>query len=194
MATITARNDLVTIREFIDFCETIQAVSYGLSDMIRIPKTDDQDEICDDLVTRQEAKAILEHLGKFEYPSHRHVIFLNLWKTGMRLSGLRPLDLDDFDEGPPALEIRHRPNTGTPLKKEREGRAGRSDYPRHSQRDNRLLQEHAPRCDRQVWSGAVTDYRARTPHSHHYPENGLLRYSTLPIHEQVPVCREPEDL
>jgi integrase len=89
--------------------------------MIRIPRTDEQDEICDDLVTREEAKAILDHLGKFEYASHRHVIFLILWKTGMRLSGIRALDLEDFDEGRPALEIRHRPNTGTPLKKKSKG-------------------------------------------------------------------------
>lgn len=75
--------------------------------MIRIPKPDEQDEICDDLVTRQEAKAILEHLRKFEYASHRRVIFLILWKTGMRLSGIRALDVDDFDEVRPALEIRH---------------------------------------------------------------------------------------
>lgn len=121
VATITARNDMVTVRGFIEFCETIQAVPSGLSQMVRIPKTNESDEICDDVVTREEAKAILEHLGKFEYASDRHVIFLILWKTGMRLSGLRALDLGDFDEARPALEIRHRPNTGTPLKKKEKG-------------------------------------------------------------------------
>ncbi|WP_436910103.1 tyrosine-type recombinase/integrase [Halosimplex marinum] len=121
VATITARNDMVTVRGFIEFCETIQAVPKGLSELVRIPKTDESDEICDDLLTREESKQILEHLGKFEYASDRHVIFLILWKTGMRLSGLRALDVGDFDEARPALEIRHRPETETPLKKKGKG-------------------------------------------------------------------------
>jgi len=121
VATITARNDMVTVHGFIEFCETIQAVPKGLSELVRIPKTDESDEICDDLLTREEAKKILEHLGKFEYASDRHVIMLILWKTGMRLSGLRALDVGDFDEARPALEIRHRPETETPLKKKGKG-------------------------------------------------------------------------
>ncbi|WP_336037438.1 tyrosine-type recombinase/integrase [Halobacterium yunchengense] len=121
VATITARNDMVTVRGFIEFCETIQAVPRGLAELVRIPATNVEDEICDDVLTREEANAILDHLGKFEYASDRHVIFLILWKTGMRLSGLRALDVDDFDEARPALEIRHRPSTGTPLKKKEKG-------------------------------------------------------------------------
>jgi site-specific recombinase XerD len=121
VANITARNDMVTVRSFIEFCETIQAVPVGLSEMVLIPRTTESDEICDDVLTRQEAKAILDHLEKFEYASDRQVIFLILWKTGMRLSGLRALDLNDFDEARPALEIRHRPNRGTPLKKKQKG-------------------------------------------------------------------------
>jgi integrase len=35
----------------------------------------------------------------------------------MRIGGLRALDVDDFDEARPAVEIRHRPETGTPLKR-----------------------------------------------------------------------------
>nr|WP_256301519.1 site-specific integrase [Haloarchaeobius salinus] len=112
---------MVTIRGFIEFCETIQAVPKGLSELVRIPTTDEQDEICDDVLTREKATAILEHLGKFEYGSDRHVIFLILWKTGMRLSELRALVVGDFDDSRPALEIRHRPETGTPPKKKQRG-------------------------------------------------------------------------
>ena len=121
VATITARNDMVTIRGFIRFCETIQAVPQGLSEMILIPMTNSSDEICDDMLTREEANAVLNHLKKFEYASDRHVIFQILWKTGMRLSGLRSLDVEDFDEIRPALEIRHRPESRTPLKKKEKG-------------------------------------------------------------------------
>lgn len=114
---ITARNDMRTVKNFIEFCESIQAVPVGLNELIRIPKVSKDDEICDDILTRQEASAILDYLKKYEYASTRHVTTLILWKTGMRIGGLRALDVGDFDEGRPALEVRHRPETGTPLKR-----------------------------------------------------------------------------
>ncbi|WP_242406177.1 tyrosine-type recombinase/integrase [Halostagnicola larsenii] len=84
--------------------------------MVRIPSVNEDDEICDDLLTRDEALEMLEFLEKFEYASNRRITLLILWKTGMRMSGLRALELGDFDDGRPALELRHRPTTGTPLK------------------------------------------------------------------------------
>ena len=114
---ITAKNDMNTIRNFIEYAATIQAVPAGLSDLIRIPKVSDDDAINDDYLTQQEASAILDYLSSYEYASRRHITFLILWKGGMRISGLRTLDFEDFDEGRPALKIRHRPETGTPLKR-----------------------------------------------------------------------------
>lgn len=120
---ITARQDIMTIKQFILFCEHIKAVPHGMSDMIRIPQTSPSDEICDDLLTRSEAVELLKFLKKYEYATNRHITLLILWKTGMRLSGLRTLDVEDFDEGRPALKLRHRPDSGTPLKnKERSDR------------------------------------------------------------------------
>lgn len=114
---ITVRNDMRTIKNFIQFCESIQAVPVGLHELVPITKVSEDDEICEDILTRQEASIILEHLDKYEYASKRHLTMLILWKSGMRLSGLRALDVEDFDEGRPALEVRHRPETGTPLKR-----------------------------------------------------------------------------
>ncbi|KTG30573.1 tyrosine-type recombinase/integrase [Haloferax profundi] len=113
---ITARQDMMTIKQFIEFCEHIAAVPRGMADMVRIPQISENDEICDDLLTREEAVGVLDFLSKYQYASNRHVTLLILWKTGMRISGLRALDLGDFDEGRPALQLRHRPETGTPLK------------------------------------------------------------------------------
>ncbi|WEL27341.1 tyrosine-type recombinase/integrase [Haloferax volcanii] len=118
---ITARQDMMTIKQYIQFCEHIQAVPRGMAEMVRIPSTSESDEICDDLLTRDEAVELLEYLRKYQYATNRHVTLLILWKTGMRLSGLRALDLNDFDEGRPALEIRHRPTSGTPLKNGEKG-------------------------------------------------------------------------
>jgi len=114
---ITARNDMRTIKNFIEFCESLQAVPVGLNELIRIPKVKESDEISDEILHREEVKAILEHLGKFDYAHTRHVVLLLLWKCGMRIGGLRALDVDDFDEGRTAIEIRHRPESRTPLKR-----------------------------------------------------------------------------
>ena len=114
---ITARNDMRTIRNFIQFCESIQAVPVGLHELIQITKVKQEDEICDDVLLREEAVQILDQLKKYQYASLRHVTLLLLWKCGMRISGLRALDVEDLDEGRPAIEIRHRPESGTPLKR-----------------------------------------------------------------------------
>lgn len=113
---ITAKNDMQTIKNFIEFCESIHAVPVNLAQLIQIPKVPAGDDICDTILTREEAVAILDYLSKYEYASNRHVTVLILWKTGMRTGGLRALDLNDFDEGRPALTIRHRPQTRTALK------------------------------------------------------------------------------
>ncbi|WP_255150254.1 tyrosine-type recombinase/integrase [Halorarius halobius] len=114
---ITCRNDMRTVKNFIQFCETIQAVPVGLHELVEPTKVSEDDEICDDVLLRDEATAILDHLGKYDYASMRHVVLLILWKGGMRIGGLRALDVEDFDGGRAALEIRHRPDTGTPLKR-----------------------------------------------------------------------------
>jgi integrase len=118
---ITCRNDIRTVRNFIQFCESIQASPVGLHELVMPTKVSEDDEICEDILTRQEASDILDYLGKYEYATNRHVIVLILWKTGMRLGGLRALDLGDFDSVRPALEIRHRPESRTPLKRKQKG-------------------------------------------------------------------------
>lgn len=102
----------MTLKQFIEFCEHIAAVPRGMADMVWIPSVSENEEICDDLLTRDEATEMLDFLRKYEYASNRHVTLLLLWKTGMRLSGLRALDLRDFDEGRPVLGLRHRPTRG----------------------------------------------------------------------------------
>jgi integrase len=132
VALITAKNGLVTIKDFIQFCQTIHAVPLGLYELIRIPKLSESDEISDEVLLKSEADSILEYLKKYEYGGPRHITLLILWKTGMRVSGIRGLDLSDFDESRPALELRHRPESDTPLKRKHK-----------SERDVILTQETA---------------------------------------------------
>lgn len=168
---ITCRNDMRTVKNFIQFCETIQASPVGLHELVDPTTVKEEDEICDDVMTRQEAKAILDHLEKYQYASLRHVILLLLWKTGMRLGGLRALDLGDFDDGRPAVELRHRPETGTPLKRKEK-----------SQRDVLLIPETATVVSDYIENirPEVTDRYGREPLV--ATENGRAARTTITKH------------
>lgn len=190
---ITARNDMRTVKNFVQFCESIQAVPQGLSRLVRIPKVSEDDEICDDLLTREEAVELLDYLRKYEYASIRHVTILILWKTGMRMGGLRSLDLEDFDEVRPALQLRHRADTATPLKRKEK-----------SQRDVLISSETADVISDFIKNTRpnVTDEYDREPliatNHGRIAETSLQRYvytATRPCHYTggCPFDRDPEE-
>lgn len=118
---ITLKNNLWTVKKFLRFCEDIDGVPPGLSEKVLIPQTDLEDEAREVYVSKEEADAILAFLGKYEYASLRHTLFVTLWKTGIRSGTLRSLDLEDFKPDESALEIRHRAKSGTPLKNKKRG-------------------------------------------------------------------------
>ena len=131
---IAARQDMMTIKQFIEFCEHIQAVPRGMADMMCIPSVSEKDVICDDLLTWDQAIAVLDLLDKYEYATNRHVTLLILWKTGMRLSGLWAPDLGDFNEGRPARTGTPPPTSdGNATQEQGEERVGRSHHVRDRQ-------------------------------------------------------------
>ncbi|GAB6861246.1 tyrosine-type recombinase/integrase [Haloplanus litoreus] len=119
--TITLKNNLWTLKKFLRFCEDIDGVPPGLSEKVLIPKTQPEDEAREVYVGKGEADTILTFLKKYEYASLRHALFTTLWKTGIRSGTLRGLDLEDFKPEVPALQIRHRAKSGTPLKNKKGG-------------------------------------------------------------------------
>lgn len=46
----------------------------------------------------ERVEAMLEHLDTFEYGSREHIVMLLYAKTGRRVSGLKALDVDDFEK------------------------------------------------------------------------------------------------
>lgn len=113
---VTLVGELRTLRVFLEFCDSIDAVEPGLREKVLIPSVSDAEESKDVLIEPERAKRILERLNQFEYASRNHVILAILWHTGIRLGTLRALDVDDFDAEEPCLEVRHRPESETPLK------------------------------------------------------------------------------
>lgn len=118
----TLRNQMWTLKKFMRFCQAIEAVPHGLPMKVEslVPPRDG-DESRDEYIEAQTADMILEYLKKYEYASLRHVTFLLLWRTAARQGSLHALDVGDLVEDPPMVKIRHRPDTGTPLKNKSHG-------------------------------------------------------------------------
>jgi len=116
VSPITLRGVLQTLRVFLEWAASIDAVEPGLREKVLLPEIDREDESKDEFLDEDAAREILDYLDEFRYASREHVILALLWNTGMRLGALRALDVDDVDFDEPCLELRHRPETGTPLK------------------------------------------------------------------------------
>lgn len=113
---ITLRGQLQTLRKYLEFAASIDAVEEGLRERVLLPVVEPEDEVADAMLETDRARAILEHLERYEYASRDHVMFALMWHTGLRLGSIRALDLEDYDPDEPCLDLHHRPETGTPLK------------------------------------------------------------------------------
>ena len=116
VSKMTLYGNLQTLRKFLEFCASIDAVEHGIRERVLIPEVEEEEESKSVHIEAERAKEILDHLERFQYASRTHVIMSLLWHTGMRLGSLRALDVDDFDADARCLDLVHRPDTGTPLK------------------------------------------------------------------------------
>ncbi len=105
---------LSTVRQFVKFCESIDAVAGGVSEKIVLPDRDRNART--ETLESDDATAILSYLRKYHYASRTHTLMALLWHTGIRTGTVRALDVSDLQAEQERLRIRHRPETGTPLK------------------------------------------------------------------------------
>jgi len=113
---VSLRTQLSTLRAFVRFCESIDAVESGTHEEILLPTLDANDDVKDEMLDGERAEKIREYLERFEYASRKHVLFEIFWSTSIRMGTLHSLDLEDFRSDEQALAIRHRPDGGTSLK------------------------------------------------------------------------------
>jgi site-specific recombinase XerD len=110
---VTVRSGLSTLRVFLEFAASIEAVEQGMRERVMVP---DVDAAKDEKLDVDRGREILNELERFHYASREHVEFALIWTAGLRLGTMRALDVGDFDADEPCLEVRHRPETGTRLK------------------------------------------------------------------------------
>ena len=118
---VTLRNNLSVIRVFLRWCEEAQLVERGFHDLVKLPRLEDGELVSNDVLELDEIEEILDYLYKFEYAHRRHATFQLMWHTCIRMGSLISLDLDDYQPNRQRIRLRHRPDTGTPLKNGSDG-------------------------------------------------------------------------
>ncbi|MGQ3412061.1 tyrosine-type recombinase/integrase [Natrinema sp. LN54] len=113
---VTLRGQLATLRVFLEFCASIDAVEPGMRERVKLPDVDRGDEARDEMVDTERARKIIGYLERYKRASREHVIMAVLWHTGIRLGSLRAVDLEDYEPEDQCFWLRHRPDTDTPLK------------------------------------------------------------------------------
>lgn len=118
---ITLKTQLDTLRMFLKFCERIEAAPKHVHKRVSSPTITGNGDQRDEILQDEQVDQILSFLEKWEYASLRHVVVYLLWHTGMRSGSARALDVDDYDSEDEYVKIKHRPETGTPLKNKENG-------------------------------------------------------------------------
>lgn len=121
VAPATLRGQLMALKQLLDYCASIDVVDHRLPEKVNIPTLSKSEESNDTKLEVDDANALLSFYRSssemFGRPEHA---FLEVaWHTGARMSGIRALDLGDFDPDRQTLEFRHRPPTR--LKNKEEG-------------------------------------------------------------------------
>ena len=113
---VSLQTQMCTIRVFLRWCGSIEAVDSKLHTKVLVPQVPREEQQRDELLEHEEAEEILLHLSNFHYASNKHVLLALLWETGLRIGAARAIDLRDVDLEEEFLRLKHRPETGTPLK------------------------------------------------------------------------------
>jgi site-specific recombinase XerD len=120
LSRASEKTQMDTLRVFIRWCESIEAVREDLSQAVQSP-TLTKDDARNGYIPTDRAEAILSHLEQYDYASNLHCYAVLLWHCGFRVGATRALDLDDVDQEEKYIDLTHRPDTGTPIKGGKDG-------------------------------------------------------------------------
>lgn len=116
LAPPSEKSQMDTLRVFVRYLTTIDAVEPGLDQKVRVPTITPDENSRDVMLDGEDAEEILEYLETYEYASVEHVTPSLLWRTMLRRGAAHSLDVRDYDPEDQFLEVVHRPDTGTPIK------------------------------------------------------------------------------
>jgi len=120
LVTVSLNGNLAIIQRFLRFCEQIDAVQAGVAERVPLPNVPAEEEVNYEVPSDDEVEAMRSYYRQFEYGSRRHIEFELIAEVGIRLGGVRAIDVEDVDSEEMTIGLRHRPEAnddyGTPLK------------------------------------------------------------------------------
>jgi integrase len=121
LSKVGEKTQMDTVRVFIRWLESIDGVEQDLSEKVLSPSITPDENSRDVMLDTERATEVLTYLEKYEYATIDHVAIALMWHTMMRVGAVHALDIKDYDAGEQFLEVRHRPDTGTPIKNKGDG-------------------------------------------------------------------------
>ncbi|MDS0276456.1 site-specific integrase [Halomicroarcula sp. S1AR25-4] len=122
-APVTVKGKMMAVKQLLGYLGRIDAVDTELEEKVPIPKLSAEDERSEIKLAPDDASSLLAYYreSKTWYGTPRHTLLEVLWFTGCRLSGIRALDFEDYDNERGILRFVNRPQTGTRLKNGKDG-------------------------------------------------------------------------
>lgn len=118
---VSEKTQMDSLRVFVRWLEAVDGVEQDLSQKVLSPKITPDENSRDVMMDSDQASAVLFHLEKFEYAEVHHVALTLMWHSMMRTGGVHALDVGDYNTDEQYVEVRHRPETGTPIKNKGDG-------------------------------------------------------------------------
>ena len=120
---VTVKGKMMAVKQLLGYLERIEAVDDGLEDKVPIPTLSAEDERSEVKLAPDDARALIAAYrdSAARYGTVEHATLEVFWFTGCRMSGLRALDLDDYDSDTGTVRFRNRPQTETRLKNGADG-------------------------------------------------------------------------
>lgn len=213
LAPTTMKGQMATLKKFLEYAASIEAVDEWLPHKVNIPKLDQSEETNDVLLDAEDAKAAIEYYrdSPTQYATHPHVALELCWYTGARLGAIRSLDMEDYKADDQILWFHHRPPTVLKKKEQGERPVGLPEevcevldafieYERFHKRDNDgrrpLLSARQGRPSNGTIQGWV--YRATIPCNHSPCPHGKTRetcsWTTRQTASRCPSSRSPHQV
>lgn len=124
--TVSLNNQLGTVKNWLEWCETRGLVDERVVKSIEPPTVSKAEKSSDIKFAAEDALPQIRWFRDNDrYGRRGHAILEIMWHIGCRLGAVRGLDLRDFvtdeETGESYLDFRHRPESGTPLKNQKDG-------------------------------------------------------------------------
>jgi site-specific recombinase XerD len=116
LAPASEKTQMDTLRVFVRWLESIDAVVPDLHTKVLSPSLAPGENVRTASLDGHDARKVLAYLSTYHYATAEHVTLTLLWHMSMRTGGVRAIDVDDYHPRDQYVEVRHRPETGSPIK------------------------------------------------------------------------------